>query len=241
MNKKTLIGVVAAAVVVVVAVFVFMQKKGSGELHIYAWADEVPQAILDDFSKETGIKVTLDTFDSNESLIAKLEAGASGYDLIEPSQYAVQILEKKGLVENLDHGKLTNRGNLSAVFQDISFDPGNKVSVPFIWGTTGFAYNSDCVKEPITSWKSLWDEKYKGRIYMLDNMLAAYIAGLQVNGFKASTSNPDEIAKATQTLIDQKKLLAGYNSTNFADLVSSGEACIVEAWSGNVIQAMATN
>jgi spermidine/putrescine transport system substrate-binding protein len=241
MNKKTLIGVVAAAVVVVVAVFVFMQKKGSGELHIYAWADEVPQAILDDFSKETGIKVTLDTFDSNESLIAKLEAGASGYDLIEPSQYAVQILEKKGLVENLDHGKLTNRGNLSAVFQDISFDPGNKVSVPFIWGTTGFAYNSDCVKEPITSWKSLWDEKYKGRIYMLDNMLAAYIAGLQVNGFKANTTNPDEIAKATESLIQQKPLLAGYNASNFADLVSSGEACIVEAWSGNVLQAIEQN
>jgi len=241
MNKKTLIGIVVAAVVVVGGGYLFMQSKGSQELHIYAWADEVPQAILDDFSKETGIKVTLDTFDSNESLIAKLEAGAAGYDLIEPSQYAVQILEKKGLVEPLDHAKIPNRGNLSPVFQNISFDPGNKVSIPFIWGTTGFAYNSDCVKEPITSWKSLFDGKYKGRIYMLDNMLAAYIAGLQVNGFKANTTNPDEIAKATQTLIDQKPLLAGYNSTNFADLVSSGEACIVEAWSGNVLQAIEQN
>src|SRR3954470_7413971 len=124
MNKKVLLGIVVAAVVVIGG-YLFMQSKGSQELHIYAWADEVPQAILDDFSKETGIKVTLDTFDSNESLIAKLEAGAAGYDLIEPSQYAVQILEKKGLVEPLDHGKLPNLGNLSAVFQNISFDPGN--------------------------------------------------------------------------------------------------------------------
>jgi spermidine/putrescine transport system substrate-binding protein len=235
-NKTILMGVASAAVMLL-----GLTAASADELHIYAWADEVPQDVLDDFSKATGIEVTLDTFDSNESLIAKLEAGASGYDLIEPSQYAVQILQKKGLVEDLDHGKLANRDNLSKVFQEISFDPGNKVSIPFIWGTTGFAYNSDCVKEPITSWKSLWDEKYKGRIYMLDNMLAAYIAGLQVNGFKANTTNADEIAKATQTLIDQKPLLAGYNSTNFADLVSSGEACIVEAWSGNVLQAIEQN
>ena len=235
-NKTILMSVASAAVMLL-----GLTAASADELHIYAWADEVPQDVLDDFSKATGIEVTLDTFDSNESLIAKLEAGASGYDLIEPSQYAVQILEKKGLVEPLDHGKLANIGNLSKVFQEVSFDPGNKVSLPFIWGTTGLAYNSDCVKEPITSWKALWDEKYKGRIYMLDNMLAAYIAGLQVNGFKANTTNADEIAKATQTLIDQKPLLAGYNSTNFADLVSSGEACIVEAWSGNVLQAIEQN
>jgi spermidine/putrescine transport system substrate-binding protein len=211
------------------------------ELHVYAWSGELPQPVIDDFQKETGIEVVTDTFDSNESMIAKLEAGAAGYDLVNPSQYAVQILVKKGLLQELDHGKIPGVANLSPVFQSVSYDEGNKHALPYLWGTTGFAYNSDCVKEPISSWKSLWDEKYKGRIYMLDNMLAAYIAGLQVNGFKASTSDAGEIAKATQTLIDQKKLLAGYNSTNFPDLVSSGEACIVEAWSGNVIQAMATN
>ena len=211
------------------------------ELHIYAWTGELPQAVIDDFQKETGVDVTIDTFDSNESMIAKLGAGAVGYDLVNPSQYAVQILVKKGLLQELDHSKITGINGLSPVFQSVSYDEGDRHALPYLWGTTGFAYNSDCVKEPISSWKSLWDEKYKGRIYMLDNMLAAYIAGLQVNGFKATTSNPDEIAKATQTLIDQKKLLAGYNSTNFPDLVSSGEACIVEAWSGNVVQAMATN
>ncbi len=235
-QKTFLLGMASAA-----AMLLGLSAAAAEELNIYAWADEVPQEILEDFEKATGITVTLDTFDSNESLIAKLEAGASGYDLIEPSQYAVQILEKKGLVEPLDHSKIPNRGNLSEVFQNISFDPGNKVSIPFIWGTTGLAYNSDCVKEPITSWKALWDEQYKGRIYMLDNMLAAYIAGLQVNGFKANTTNPDEIAKATQTLIDQKPLLAGYNASNFAELVSSGEACVVEAWSGSVLQVIEEN
>jgi spermidine/putrescine transport system substrate-binding protein len=211
------------------------------ELNIYAWSGELPEEVVDDFAAETGIEVTLDTFDSNESLIAKLEAGAAGYDIVNPSQYAVQILAKKGLIEELDHSKIPNRGNLSEVFQNISFDAGNKYSIPYVWGTTGLAYNSDCVTEPVTSWKALWDEKYAGRIYMLDNMLAAYIAGLQVNGFDANTTNPDEIAKATESLIEQKKILGGYNSTNFADLVASGEACLVEAWSGSVLQVTVDN
>lgn len=211
------------------------------QINVFAWSSEMPEEVLNDFTAETGIEVVLDTFDSNESMIAKLEAGAAGYDVVEPSQYAVQILAKKGLIVPLDHSKLPNLANLSEVFRNVSYDPGNEYSVPYVWGTTGLAYNADCVSEPVTSWKALFDEKYKGRIYMLDNMLAAYIAGLQVNGFSANTSNADEVAKATQTLIDQKPLLAGYNSTNFPELVSSGEACLVQAWSGNVLQTMVDN
>lgn len=241
MRKKANSGF-TAALSVGAALFAFSQAPAlAEELHIYAWSGELPEEVVDDFAEETGIDVTLDTFDSNESLIAKLEAGAAGYDIVNPSQYAVQILAKKGLIEELDHSKIPNRGNLSEVFQNISFDPGNKYSIPYVWGTTGFAYNSECVTEPVTSWKALWDERYAGRIYMLDNMLAAYIAGLQVNGFDANTTNPDEIAKATESLIEQKKILAGYNSTNFGDLVASGEACLVEAWSGNVLQVIAEN
>lgn len=213
----------------------------AGELHVYAWSGELPQEIVDDFEKETGITVTFDTFDSNETMMAKLEAGATGYDIVNPSQYAVQILAKKGLIEELEHGKIANIGNISEEFRNVSYDPGNKYQIPYLSGSTGLAYNTDCVKEEVTSWKALWDEKYKGRIYMLDNMLAAYIAGLQVNGFRASSTNEAEIAKATESLIAQKPLLAGYNSTNFAELVSSGEACLVEAWSGTVIQVMAEN
>lgn len=225
-----------------VAAFALPTFSASAEdLHIYAWADELPDEIIQDFQKETGVEVTVDTFDSNESLIAKLEAGATGYDLVNPSQYAVQILAKKNLVVELDHSKIANIGNISSVFQNVSYDPGNKYSIPYIWGTTGLAYNLECTKEPVTSWKAFWDEKYKGRVYMLDNMLAAYIAALQYNGFDANSSNPDEINKATESLIAQKPLLAGYNSTNFADLVASGEACLVESWSGSVISVMKDN
>jgi len=211
------------------------------ELRIYGWAGEMPDEVLQDFEAETGIAVTFDTFDSNESMIAKLDAGGSGYDLVNPSQYAVQILINRGKIIELDHSKIETYDNIGPSFKEVSYDPGNKYSIPYVWGTTGLAYNKTCVEQPITSWKALFDEKYNGRVYMLDNMLAAYIAGLQVNGFSANTSNPDEIAKATETLIAQKPMLAGYNSTNFADLVSSGEACIVQSWSSSVLQAIKDN
>ena len=211
------------------------------DLRIFGWADEMPDEVLQDFEAETGIAVTFDTFDSNESMIAKLDAGGSGYDLVNPSQYAVQILIGRGKIIELDHSKIDTYDKIGPSFTQVSYDPGNRYSIPYVWGTTGLAYNKTCVDAPITSWKALFDEKYKGRIYMLDNMLAAYIAGLQVNGFDANTTDPAEIEKATETLIAQKPLLAGYNSTNFADLVSSGEACVVESWSSSVLQAIEDN
>ncbi len=219
-----------------------MASAASAEnLNIFGWANEMPEEVIEDFEAETGINVTFDTFDSNEAMIAKLEAGASGYDLVNPSQYAVQILKNLGLVVELDHASIDTYANISEAFTKVSYDPGNVYSIPYVWGTTGLAYNKSCVTEPITSWKALFDPQYEGRIYMLDNMLAAYIVGLQVNGFSANSSDPSEIEKATETLIEQKSLLAGYNSTNFADLVSSGEACIVESWSSSVLQAIADN
>ena len=211
------------------------------DLRIFGWANEMPDEVLQDFEAETGIAVTFDTFDSNESMIAKLDAGGSGYDLVNPSQYAVQILVNRGKLAELDHAKIETYDKIGPSFTQVSYDPGNKYSIPYVWGTTGLAYNKTCVDGPITSWKALFDEKYKGRVYMLDNMLAAYIAGLQVNGFDANTTDPAEIEKATETLIAQKPMLAGYNSTNFADLVSSGEACIVESWSSSVLQAIEDN
>lgn len=211
------------------------------DLRIFGWANEMPDEVLADFEAETGIAVTFDTFDSNESMIAKLDAGGAGYDLVNPSQYAVQVLINRGTIVELDHSKIDTYGKIAPAFNAVSYDPGNKYSIPYVWGTTGLAYNKTCVDAPITSWTSLFDEKYKGRVYMLDNMLAAYIPGLQINGFSANTSDPAEIEKATETLIAQKPMLAGYNSTNFADLVSSGEACIVQSWSSSVLQAIESN
>lgn len=207
--------------------------SGSTTLNIYAWAGEIPESVVEAFTEETGISVNVDSFDSNETMIAKLAAGNSGYDIVQPSQYAVQQLVGQGLLEELDHSQLEGLDNLSETFVDPVYDPGNKYALPWVWGTTGLMYNSTCTGgEEITSWASLFDTKYEGKLYMLDNMLAAYIAGLQVNGYDASSTDEVEIEEATQSLLAQKEILAGYNSTNYGELVASGEACIAQAWGG---------
>lgn len=214
----------------------------STSLNIYAWAGEVSDSMVAEFEEETGISVTVDTFDSNETMIAKLASGGSGYDIVQPSQYAVQLLIGQQLLQEIDHDQVDGMDNLMEKFRDPSFDPGNKYSIPWVWGTTGLLYNEACTGEEITSWKSMFDEKYKGKIYMLDNMLAAYIVGLQVNGLSATSTSEEDLKVATETLIDQKALLAGYNSTNYYELVASGDACMAEAWGGSsVAQAVADN
>ena len=210
-------------------------SAASTQLNIYAWADEIPKSVISAFEKKTGIKVTIDTFDANETMISKLAAGGSGYDIVEPSQYAVQQLVGQELIEKLDHSKITGLDNLGKKFADPSYDKGNEYSVPWIWGTTGLAYNQACTGKAVDSWDALWDPAYKGKIYMLDNMLSAYIPALQYTGLKATTTSEKDIEKGTQALLDQKPLLAGYNSSNYSDLLASGDACVAEAYGGSAI------
>ncbi|WP_223692673.1 ABC transporter substrate-binding protein [Leifsonia poae] len=241
MKRTALIAVAAVAAIGLTACSSGSGNAGgsspaSKQLNIYAWADEIPKSVIAAFEKETGITVTVDTFDANETMISKLAAGGSGYDIVEPSQYAVQQLVGQELVQKLDHSKITGLDNLAAKFADPSYDKGNEYSVPWIWGTTGLAYNTKCTGgKELTSWDALWDPAYKGKIYMLDNMLSAYIPALQVNGLKATSTSEKDIAKATQSLLDQKPLLAGYNSSNYADLLASGDACVAESYGGSAI------
>ncbi|HEY1778431.1 MAG TPA: spermidine/putrescine ABC transporter substrate-binding protein [Acidimicrobiales bacterium] len=217
-------------------------KAGSGSgdktLHIYAWAGEVPNSLVKAFEKSTGISVTVATTTSNEAMIAKLaNGGASGYDVVEPSQYAVQELTQQKLILPLDHSKLSGLDNIAASYRNASYDEGAKYSIPWLTGSTGLIYNSKCTGGPVDSWSTLWNPKFKGKLYMLDNELSAYIPALQVNGYRATSTNQAQIAKATQSLVTQKPLLAGYNSTNYAQLVQSGQACAAEAYSGGTSAA----
>lgn len=231
--------VVAAAVCASVGVTTIASVGASaanaGSLHIYAWAGEVPQSLVNSFEKATGISVTLDTTTSNEAMIAKISAGDSGFDVLEPSQYAVQELSQQGLITPIDHSKLVGLSNEASAYLNPVYDPGNKYSIPWLSGSTGLLYNSKCTGT-IDSWSVLWNKKYSGKLYMLDNELSDYIPALQINGFSANedpaSDTAADIAKATKSLLAQKPLLAGYNSTNYAQLVESGQACAAEAYSG---------
>lgn len=213
-----------------------------GSLHIYAWAGEVPATMVKAFEKATGITVTVDTATSNEAMLAKIAAGNSGYDVVEPSQYAVQELKQQKLIVPISHAKLVGFSDEGTPYQSPSYDTGDKYSLPWLTGSTGLIYNSTCTGGPVNSWSVLWNPAFTGKLYVLDNELSAYITGLQYLGFKASSTNKAEIAQATAALVAQKPLLAGYNSTNSAQLVASGQACAAEVYSGGTTAAaVATN
>ena len=217
--------------------------KGDKTLHIYAWAGEVPAPLVKNFEKQTGINVTVGTATSNEAMISKIaNGGSSGYDVVEPSQYAVQELMQQHLIEPIDHSKLSGLNHVATSFLNASYDKGAKYSIPWLTGSTGLLYNEKCTGAKENSWSVLWDPKYKGKLYMLDNELSAYIAGLQYNGYHATSTSEAQIAKATQSLIAQKPLLAGYNATNYQQFVVSGQACAAEAYSGGATAtAVASN
>jgi spermidine/putrescine transport system substrate-binding protein len=207
----------------------------AGSLHIYAWAGEVPQPMVNAFEKATGISVTVDFATSNETMMAKIAAGNSGFDVLEPSQGVIQQMVKEGLIVKIDHSKLVGLSNEGKPYQSPVYDRGDHYTIPWLTGGTGLLYNSKCTGT-VDNWSVLWNKKYTGKLYMLDNELSDYIPALQINGYSANmtpaSDTKAEIAKATKSLLAQKPLLAGYNSTNYAQLVESGQACAAEAYSG---------
>jgi spermidine/putrescine-binding protein len=133
------------------------------ELHIYNWSDYIAEETVPNFQKEFGVKVTYDTYESNEEMVAKLQAGATGYDIVVPSGYIVPVMVATDLITPINKKYLTNFNNLSPIFQNLPTDPGNKYTVPWQWGTSGIAYRTDKVKTPVDSWAIFHDKRYAKR------------------------------------------------------------------------------
>src|SRR5215203_1333836 len=127
------------------------------ELHLYNWSDYIAEDTVPNFEKEFGVKVTYDTYESNEEMVAKLQAGASGYDIVVPSGYIVPVMVATKLITPINRKYLTNVSNLSPMFQSLPADPENRYTVPWLWGTSGIAYRSDRVNAPVESWAVFQD------------------------------------------------------------------------------------
>jgi len=193
------------------------------------------------FEKEFGVKVVYDNYSSNEELLAKLQTGAANYDLIFPSDYMVGIMAKQGLLMPLDLKNIPNFKNVEARFKNLPFDPGNKYSIPYFWGTTGIGYNAEKVSEKVDSWNILWNEKYSGRISMLDDMRGIANAALKLLGYSINTTDPKQINEAKQLLLKQKPLIKAYASDTYIDFLVSGDIWLSQAYSGDVFQVIKEN
>jgi spermidine/putrescine-binding protein len=209
------------------------------ELHIYNWSDYIAEDTVPNFEKEFGVKVTYDTYESNEEMLAKLQAGATGYDIIVPSGYSVPVLVATDLIEPINRNYLTNWSNVSPIFQNAPTDPGSTHTVPWQWGTSGIAYRTDKIKTPIDSWGVFHDQKFHGKMTMMDDGREVIGAFLRYRSHSLNSTDPQELAGAKKDAIEAKKHLKAYISGPVKAQLISGDVWISQLWNGDTTQAKA--
>jgi spermidine/putrescine transport system substrate-binding protein len=217
---------------------------GSAEnkLALYNWSDYVnPKTTIPNFEEKYGVEVTQDFFADNEALLAKLQAGGTGYDVIVPSDYMVSIMRKENIIQKLDRSKIPNFDNVGEAFKGLPFDPNNEYSMPYQWGTTGILYNKKELGE-ITSWDAMWNPEYKGEIAMMTDVRETIGAALKRLGYSLNTTDSDRLEEAKQSLLEQKPLLRGYfASFEVRPLVQNGDILLGHVYSGDGFLAIAEN
>lgn len=219
-------------------------KGENGEVYVYNWGEYIDPDTIDMFEEETGIKVIYEEFETNEIMYPKVEAGASVYDVICPSDYMIQKMIDNDLLSPLNFDNMPNATkNIGAQYYEQSkgFDPDNKYSVPYCWGTVGILYNKTMVDEPITSWSILWDEKYTDNILMQDSVRDAFMVALKLNGYSMNTLNTSELEAARDALIEQKPLVQAYVIDQVRDKMIGDEAAIGVIYSGEAIYTQREN
>lgn len=214
-------------------------------LHLFNWADYMDEAIRAQFEAECGVQVVEDIFSSNEDMIAKIQAGNSGYDLVIPSDYAVDIMVRNNLLAELDKSNIPNIENLDPNQMGLYYDPENNYSLPFQWGVTGIAYNETYLETAPTNWATLFDPdqvcEHSGFVSMLDDEREAVGAALKYLGYSYNDTDPAHHEEAKALLLAQKECLAGYNSDNYNQSLASEEIVLAQAWTGGAALARAEN
>ena len=224
------------------------QSSGGGggpeekQLNLYNWSDYVAKSTLPNFQKQTGIKVTQDYFSSNEELLAKLQAGGTGYDVIVPSDYMVSIMIKSDILEPLDMSKIPNFKNVGGNYKGLPYDPKNEYSVPYQWGTTGILYNKKELGTLEPSWEPMWDPANEGKIGMLNDPRETPGAALYKLGYSVNTTSKEQLDEAEAELKKQKPLLRGYfDSTQNRPSVINGDLWLGHVFSGDAFLALSSN
>ena len=213
-------------------------KKGR-TLYYFTWSDYVSPDLIAEFERQASAKVVVDTFSSNEELLAKLQGGATGYDVAAPSDFMVSIMVRQGLLAELALEQIPNATLLAEQLQRLPFDPDNRYSIPYLWGTVGIGYDSNVISPPPESWTVLWDPRFKGRISMLNDQREVFGVALRVIGQSLNSRDPTVIGQAKAKLLSQKPLVKTYTSESYDQLLISGEVALAHGWGGAIARAMA--
>jgi spermidine/putrescine transport system substrate-binding protein len=214
------------------------------ELTFYDWKDDMPQSVLDAFTREYGVKVNYLSYESQEEAIANIRAGQV-YDMVVMETRLVPMLVREGLLAELDHANLVNLKNIAANFRELAYDPDNRYCIPFNWGTTGLVVRSDLVAEPVTRWTDLWDPRYAGRVGIWMGQRREVIAlTLKSLGYSANSENPAELEAVFKRLNELKPhvlKLEDFDPVTSAGALNSGKVVLAMGYAYDVLQAREQN
>ena len=212
------------------------------KLVLYHWFEYIPTELLEKFTSETGIEITLDTYDSNEAMLASLKSGALGtYDLAVPGDYMVKIMVNEGMLDTISDGELANKNNIATEWLDVGFDPGRKHSIPYQWGSTSFAVNRDAYDGDIGTTAILFDPpvELSGRINMLDSQAEVIALASLHLGIPQCTGDREQLKALNQLLQGAKDHWVSFNSDTAKEVLVSGDAAVGMIWNGFSAKARA--
>lgn len=232
LNRKTLLAISAALLFTANA-------HAVGELKIYNWSDYMPQSLIDNFSEKYSVKVIQDTYDSNETLLAKLKSGVRGYDIAVPGDYMVAILIKEGLLENINANQLDNFDNIKPELIDVYFDPGRQYSVPYQFGTTSFMVDTQVFDGDINTLGILFSppEELRGKINMFRDVNDVVNAALRYKGYETCNSNRKQLSEVNELLLSAKEHWLSIMSDGAREMMISGDAAVSMIWNGMGLRA----
>ena len=237
---------VAMAVLIVIGGFIYGQKDGTsknGQVIVYNWGEYIDPEIIDLFEEETGIDVIYEEFETNEIMYPKIQSGAIAYDVVCPSDYMIQRMIENDLLAEINYDHIPNLKYIGDNYMKMSrqFDPENKYSVPYLWGTVGILYNKKMVDEPVDSWGILWDKKYEDSILMQDSVRDAFAVALKYLGYSLNSTDLDELEAAKNLLIEKKPLVQAYVIDQVRDKMIGGEAALGVIYSGEALYCQQEN
>ena len=206
--------------------------KKDDTLNLFVWTEYVPQAVLDKFTQETGIKVAMETYSSNEEMTQKLFAGGGNYDLIQPSEYTVEALIKDDYLQPPDHAKIPNLKNLAPEFREMPFDPGNKYSVPWLSGFVGITYNAETVPGPVVGYSDVFTTNNAGRIVTLDDSRELVSWAMAASGLPVNDVTDENLEKIKPMLRDWMSKIKVFDSDSPKTSLSNGDVDLGVIWSG---------
>ncbi|WP_114195548.1 spermidine/putrescine ABC transporter substrate-binding protein PotD [Edaphovirga cremea] len=208
-------------------------------LYFYNWTEYVPPGLLEQFTKETGIKVIYSTYESNETMYAKLKTYKDGaYDLVVPSTYFIAKMRNEGMLQKIDKSKLAHFSVLDPNLLNKPFDPNNDYSIPYIWGATAIGVNADKIDpSTVTRWVDLWKPEYKGSLLLTDDAREVFQVALRKLGYSGNTTDPKQIEEAYNELKKLMPNVLAFNSDNPANPFMEGEVNLGMVWNGSAYVA----